>query len=131
MLPGKYGTLEHPQLHRNDDVRIPYLKFHNKTNFAPLLQGGRYYGAEGDPWRIYHADQRLDFELTEKGARVRVYAEAGAEPFGDPPPPPPTIPRKFHYDRPFFVFLWRDKAEWPYFGAWIGNAAAMEKFIRQ
>lgn len=131
MLPGKYGTLEHPQLHTNDDVRIPYVKFHNKTNFAPLLKAGRFYGGPSDPWKIYHAEQRLDFELTEKGAKVRVYAEAGAQPFGEPPPPPPTVPRKFHYDRPFFVFLWRDKAEWPYFGAWIGNAAAMEMFKKQ
>ena len=28
----------------------------------------------------------------------------------------------------FFVFLWRDGAEWPYFGAWIGNGTPMEEF---
>lgn len=130
-LPGKYGTVEHPYLHKNDDVRIPYVKFHNKTNFAPLLKGGRIYGILGDPWRIYHAEQRVDFELTEKGAKARLYAETGLAPFGEPPPPPPTVPRKFHYDRPFFVFLWRDKAEWPYFGAWMGNSEAMEMFKKQ
>ncbi len=127
-LPGKYGTLEHARLHKDDDLRIPYVKFHNKTNFAPLLKSGRFYGGPDDPWTIYHAEQRTDFELTEKGAKARVYAETGLEPFGDLPPLPRTVPRKFYYDKPFFLFLWRDKAEWPYFGAWIGNASAMDAF---
>lgn len=38
------------------------------------------------------------------------------------------LPRKFHYDRPFFVFLWRKDAEWPYFGVWLGDAKALRKF---
>jgi hypothetical protein len=71
------------------------------------------------------AEQRTTFELHEKGARVEVLVEGGDEPFGGPPEPPRLVPRHFIYDRPFFVFLWRDKAEWPYFGAWIGDASAM------
>jgi hypothetical protein len=42
--------------------------------------------------------------------------------------PPPNVPRRFVYDRPFFLFLWRDQAEWPYFGAWIGDDSAMQAF---
>lgn len=56
----------------------------------------------------WKAEQRLKFELTEKGAKLRAEVEMLAAPFGEPPPPPPTVPRFFHYDRPFFVFLWRD-----------------------
>lgn len=74
------------------------------------------------------AEQRVDFELTEKGAQLRVVVEHNLDPFGEPPPPPPMVPRKFVFDRPFFVFLWRDNADWPYFGAWIGDDSALEKF---
>lgn len=27
----------------------------------------------------------------------------------------------------FIVFLWRDRAEWPYFGCWVGDAEVLEK----
>ncbi len=64
----------------------------------------------------------MAFELHERGARVRAVAEGGMDPFGGPPS---TYPRDFSFGRPFFVFLWRDKAEWPYFGAWVGDASAM------
>ncbi len=40
---------------------------------------------------------------------------------------PPMVPRHFIYGRPFFAFLWRDGAEWPYFGVWNGNDTALEK----
>ena len=39
-----------------------------------------------------------------------------------------VTPRRFVFDRPFFIFLWRDKAEWPYFGAWIGDSSALVPF---
>jgi hypothetical protein len=67
------------------------------------------------------------FELFEKGASVRVEASIEEDPFGGYSGPT-TVPRRFIYDRPFFVFLWRDGAEWPYFGVWIGDATALQKF---
>ena len=126
-LKGNWGSLQDPDLHETDDVRIPVLKLENTTDFVPELQGLRHYNT-GVPWIIYKAEQRLKFQLTEKGAKLRVQVETGVEPFGDPPPKPKMVPRSFHFDRPFFVFLWRDGAEWPYFGAWIGNDASMEVF---
>ena len=126
---GAFGSSQDPNLHERDDVRIPVLKLENTTDFVSLLRSGRYFGRAGDPWQLYKAEQRLKFALTEKGAKLRVEVEIGMEPFGNsPPPPPPMIPRFFHYDRPFFVFLWRDGAEWPYFGMWVGNGAPMDEF---
>lgn len=76
--------------------------------------------------------QRVKFALSEKGGKVRAEVEMEAMPLSAaPPPPPPVIPRVFRYDRPFFVFLWRRGAEWPYFGAWIGNAEVMEAFKKR
>lgn len=127
-LAGDFGSEQDPALHENDDVRIPALKLTNTTDFVPLLGSKRYFGKPGDPWGLHKVEQRLKFELTEKGAKLQVKAGMNADPFGAPPPPPPMIPRTFHYDRPFFVFLWRTGAEWPYFGAWIGNREPMEEF---
>lgn len=126
-LEGEWGSEQEPELHENDDVRIPVLKLENTTDFVPHLQGLRYYKS-GPPWEIYKAEQRTNFQLSEKGSKVRVEVEIVAVPVSEPPPKPIMNPRVFHYDRPFFVFLWRDGAEWPYFGAWIGNDAAMRKF---
>jgi len=126
-LAGAYGSAQDPALHEKDDVRIPVLKLANTTDFVPLLGSERYF-ENGGPWKLYKAEQRLKFQLTEKGAKLRVEVATGIDAFGEPPPPPPMTPRFFHYDRPFFVFLWRDGAEWPYFGAWIGNGTPMEAY---
>ncbi len=127
-LEGVFGSAQDPNLHENDDLRIPVLKLDNTTDFVPLLKSRRYFKDEGLPWILFKAEQRLKFELTEKGAKLRVEVEMGMDPFGEPQQLPQIIPRFFHYDRPFFVFLWRDQAEWPYFGAWIGDSSALEEF---
>ena len=30
-----------------------------------------------------------------------------------------------NHDRPFFAFLWRDNADWPYLGVWVGDSSAL------
>ena len=113
------------RLHRLDVVKVPYLKLETVKDFAGELGSMRFYKGEEVPRRIVRAEQKVEFELHERGARVR--AEVSIEDaFGDEPEPPPVYPRIFSYDAPFFVFLWRERAEWPYFGAWIGNADAMQ-----
>jgi hypothetical protein len=126
-LKGPYGSAQDPWLHENDDVRIPLLELENTTDFVSDLKSDRYFRT-GPPWYLHKAEQRLKFKLTEKGARLRVKVEVAADPFGELPPKPEMVPRLFRYDRPFYVFLWRDGAEWPYFGTWIGNDQAMVNF---
>jgi len=74
------------------------------------------------------ASIKEEFELFEEGARVRVDTGIGLEPFGEPPKPPPVIPRNFVCDRPFFVFLWRAGADWPYLAAWIDGSNSLTAF---
>ncbi len=113
-------------LHRNDDVRVPYVKLETTRDFAGDLNSRRFYKGQDQPRQIARAEQRVEFELHERGARVR--AEVTMEdPFADGFHIPP-YPRQFFHDAPFFVFLWRDGAEWPYFGAWIGDAGSLEKW---
>ncbi len=130
-LEGEFGSATDSWLHAQDDVRIPLIKLEAKHDFQPRLQGARFYRGEREPWRVVRALQRLNFDLTEKGAEIKVRVEMLTEPFGaapEPPKPPKMVPRHFFFDRPFFVFLWRAGAEWPYFGAWIGDASALAAF---
>lgn len=43
------------------------------------------------------------------------------DPFGGGAESPPVFARNFSYDAPFFVFLSRADAEWPYSGDRIGD----------
>jgi hypothetical protein len=121
--PEQAGTWDDPFLHRGDEIRIPYVDLESTADLTSKLSGTRFFGNK--PWVIIRAEQLTRFQLHEKGARVRVEASIEAMPFASPPP---VVPRKFIYDRPFFVFLWRDGAEWPYFGAWIGDDSALKAF---
>ena len=120
-----FGAWNDALLHETDEVRIPYVNLDSKADLTSRLQGARFFG--GKPWRIARAEQVTRFELHEKGARVHVEVSLEAFAFSSTERIR-IIPRKFIYDRPFFVFLWRDKAEWPYFGAWIGDASTLKAF---
>ncbi len=119
------GVWDDRQLHDGDEVQVPYVSLDAAADFSGLLKGGRFHGIVGDPWTIRRAEQKTKFELHEKGASVRVEASMEADPFASPPP---NFPRRFIYDRPFFVFLWRENAEWPYLGVWVGDDSALRKF---
>ena len=123
----RIGTWNDGLFHTGDEIQIPFVALESRANLTPLFGGVRYHGKNGKPampWSITHAEQLTRFELHEKGARVRVEV-SGEAAFASPPP---TVPRQFLYDRPFFVFLWHQHAEWPYFAAWIGDASALKPF---
>jgi len=125
---GSYGELTDKKLHKNDTLKIPCLSLNANTVFTNQLKGAMYYAGDPQPWEIMKAYQTTRFELSEKGAKIRVVADASCDPFGTPPPPPPCIPRNFICDGPFFVFAWRKQAPWPYFAAWIDSKTALTPF---
>ncbi|MBX3740732.1 MAG: hypothetical protein KF712_07065 [Akkermansiaceae bacterium] len=110
-------------LYKGDQIRIPYLTLESKAEFSGQL-GGLIDFERMKGMTIIQASQLTRFKLHEKSARVRSETTNAADPFGGPPEPKP--PRAFLYDRPFFVFMWKKDAAWPYFGAWIGDSAGME-----
>ncbi len=110
-------------LHSGDDLRIPYVKFDSTVEFKDRLDSTRTH-PNRVPARISRAEQVVKFSLYERGAKVQAKTSA-EDPFGGEPE---TVPRQLLYDAPFFVFLWRKDAEWPYFGAWVGDSSAMEKW---
>lgn len=123
--PPLTGAWNDPAIHMNDEIRVPYITLDSTAEFRGQLAAQRYYKNDDTPWIITRAEQVTRFELHEKGARVSARASIETTPFGGPAP---STPRNFIYDRPFFVFLWRDEAEWPYFGAWIGDTSALKAF---
>jgi len=120
-----FGEWNDARLHELDEVRVPYVDLDTKADLAPKLGSTRIHN--NLPWKIIRAEQLTRFQLHEKGARVRVETSLEATPFADVEVPR-IIPRRFVFDRPFFVFVWRDGAEWPYFGAWIGDTTALRAF---
>jgi hypothetical protein len=121
----EFGAWNDALLHETDEVRIPYVDLESTVDLTSKLKCIRMH--RNKPWIIGRAEQKTRFQLHEKGARVRVEVSLDAFALAEPQGPR-IIPRKFIYDRPFFVFLWRDGAEWPYFGAWIGDTSAMKAF---
>ena len=120
----KTGQWDDGQLHEDDDLRIPYLTLDVRSDYTSELGGHRHYERQPlNPWFISSARQHTKFKLHENGARVRSSAVIELTPFGTEYQR--TYARDFIYDRPFFVFMWRDAADWPYLGVWVGDTSAM------
>lgn len=105
-----------------EDVRVPILSLNSLNNYKNELSGLIDF-QNRQQMEINQASQAIQFKLDESGASVRSKTDIGAVPFGELPKP--KSPRSFVYDRPFYVFLWRNDAAWPYYGAWIGDASGM------
>lgn len=128
-LKGKYGSVTDDTLHKNDTVKIPYLSLNADTDFTDQLQGARFYPNQNQPWKVAKAYQITQFELSEKGAKIKNQTGMDVVPFGDPPKIK-YIPRNFICDGPFFVFAWKDEADWPFFAAWIDGKDALQPFSK-
>lgn len=129
-LSGEAGSMKDGRLHANDVVKIPYLTIDADTDFTGQLGGELHYVGDPLPWRMAQAYQLTKFELFEDGARVRIETGAGLEPFGPLPDPPPNVPRSFICDRPFYVFLWRADADWPYLSVWVDGGDCFTRFTK-
>ncbi len=126
LLDGKYGSLKDPNLHAADTVKIPFVSFNNQTEFLDQLQGARYYKGDPTPWTMSAAYQITQFELSEKGAKVKIHSGSADAPFGDPQDDPQIFPRNFICDQSFYVFLWKDGAELPYLAVMIDSVDEMK-----
>jgi hypothetical protein len=71
---------------------------------------------------IKSAIQAIDFSLDKSGAAISSEASIGvtkkAEDFR---------PRKFSFDRPFFVIMKKRDAEHPFFVMWVENDELLQK----
>lgn len=128
-LPTKSSSPNYLRLHEKDDLRIPFVDFKAETNFQPSFSGAilNKQDAEALPWRIAHAKELAQFTMDEFGAKVIVQAEMGYG-FGFASPKPVPFPRKFYFNKPFYVSLWMKDTTMPYFIARIANFEDLELF---
>jgi hypothetical protein len=111
-----------PRLHARDDLRVPVIDLTCEGDLGMQFAGSIYFKGERVPWKIVQAKSSMQLNVDEKGVKFAATATMEAAPFSEAPKKVVPHPRWFWFDRPFFLFLWRDGAEWPYTGVWFGAA---------
>ena len=103
----------------SDTLLIPVMKFDVRSDFTGLL-GKQILNPVGNLIQIGRASQWVQFSLDEKGAKLKSSAEIELEEGG-------PRPRKFIFDKPFLICLWKKGEPYPYFAAWVNNPDVMLK----
>ncbi len=120
------NTINDKFLHSMDDLRVPKISLAMKADLTSAFVGAIRFKDSPQPWRMGKAETQGSLEVDSKG--VKFEATVQLEVFAGPQDrPKPPIRRQFWFDRPFFLFLWRDGAEWPYAGVWFGSAETLVK----
>ena len=117
------GKTENNRLAEVDTLAVPFVTIESNQDFTSRLAGRRTHPGIDEPVEVRKAKQFVSFRMDQRGAKVEGAALLSSGWGVDE-----VTPRRFVFDRPFFIFLWRDKAEWPYFGAWIGDSSALVPF---
>jgi len=115
-----------PRLHAKDDLRVPKIALATESDLMSQFAGTIYFKNENLPWRVVQAKSSVQLDVDEKGVKFKATATLEGEAFAESDKVVPQ-PRWFWFDRPFFLFLWRDGAEWPYAGVWFGSTEAFLK----
>ena len=97
-------------MEEEDFFKAPKLKFNVKKDYIELA-GKMFSTADGDVLEIAKALQTIQFEINEKGGKVK--SEAAIDPGAKPKP------RYFYLDDTFALFLREEGKELPYFAARI------------
>lgn len=114
-----------PSLHGGDELRVPEIELKAETEMSEAFAGHLMFRGQMQPWRVKQAWANVSLDVDAKGVKFTSQAVMGMDPFAGETPQP--VPRKFLFNRPFFLFLWRDKAAWPYAAVWFGDAEAFAK----
>jgi hypothetical protein len=115
-----------PRLHEKDDLRIPEIDLDAEASLADSFAGAIQFKGVSIPYRVGRADTMTRLQVDATGVKFSSKAEMGVDPFGDLPPPPQPKPRRFWFDKPFFLFLWRDGADLPYAAVWFGDTSSFK-----
>ena len=111
-------------LGQGDLLAIPVLNLSVATNFAQVC-GRKLINPGFQHIWLEQAYQDVQFKMDESGAVVRSTAYGSAV-FGGPERS--SMPRRFVFDRPFLLSLWRERAETPYLAVWVGSTDVMLPF---
>jgi hypothetical protein len=115
---------DRPSITNTESLEVPVIDLQLEKQFDELLgarivQNGKLLG------EVSTAEQSLKLRLDRRGTKLISKARVGLTIQEDGYDPPPKVPRKFVFDRPFFLALLERDAEEPYFLAWIAHAELM------
>ncbi len=110
-------------LAQGDLLAIPVVNLAVATNFPELCD--RMFKNNGfeQIW-LHRVYQDVEFKMDETGATVRSTAY-GAD-FGGS-----SKPRRFVFDKPFLLTLWKKKAKQPYLAVWIASPDVLIPFKQE
>ena len=100
-----------------DELKIPHIKFDLKEEIEEV-ENKPFLFADGTEWEIYKAIQTIQFELDEKGGKIKSEAaiamKENAIMVADEP-------RNLYVDEAFTIFLVEEGRELPYLAARISD----------
>jgi len=120
------GAWDDKRLHESDDLRIPEIELKRDADLRDSFAGLYAVKAPGTPWFVSQAKSMVSLRVDATGVKFKASASMQMVPLAAAEKQQP-VPRRFWFDRPFYLFLWREKAEWPYAAVWFGNAEGLVK----
>ena len=112
-------------LGEGDILAVPVIDFVVVTNYFELCDRKFINQGFTNLW-IGRAYQNVKFKLDEAGAYVESTAEVDM--FGDPKM---FKPRRFIFNKPFLVTLWKENTSQPYLALWISSDNALLPFKKK
>ena len=110
----------------NDKLKIPNIKFNLKEEITEV-ENKPFTFSNGQEYCIDKAVQTIQFELDEKGGRIK--SEAGMS-AGTTSIKPVEEPRDFLVDDTFTIFLKEEGRDLPYFAAQISDISQVQEDIQ-
>jgi hypothetical protein len=110
-------------LSEGDVLAIPHVTLDATADFDELCER-KLLNAGFTPTFLFRVRQRTSFAMDESGAIVRSNGYGGAA-FGEP------TPRRFVFDKPFLLTLWRKGATEPYLALWVATPDVLVPFEPQ
>lgn len=110
----------------NDVFKMPYITFNLKEEIDEV-QMKPFYFSNGDEYVITKALQTIEFELDEKGGRIKSEAGMMAD---NAMAIVPAEPRKFNVDQTFTIFLIEEGKDLPYFASKISDISSVQSGVK-
>ena len=104
----------------DDTFKVPNIKFNILKDFEEI-ENKPFYSAEGNECEIIKALQTIQFELDNKGGKIKSEAVIDMMETSAIADPEPIEHRYFNFDSTFTMFLIEDGKKLPYFAANIDD----------
>lgn len=108
----------------NDTFKMPYITFNLKEEITEV-ENKLFSFSNGDEYIISTALQTIEFDLDEKGGRIKSEAGMMVNTTGALP----QESRKFNVDQKFTIFLKEYGKELPYFAAKISDISSVQSGV--